>query len=110
MRKWKVKFFHTKRGDYPVKGFIEKLNKKTYTRALRSITLLEDFGPFIMMPYSRKIAPDLYELRVQGAEAVRIFYTHVGEKYYLVHAFKKKKQKIPRKEIKIALDRIKELG
>jgi len=107
--RWKVKFFQTERGGYPVKEFIEKLGKKTYARALRSITMLQDFGPFLKMPYSRKIAPQLYELRVKGAEAIRIFYTQVGQKYYLLHVFKKKKQKIPRKEIKIALDRVKEL-
>jgi len=106
---WKVKFFQTKRGNYPVKEFIEKLEKKTYARALRSIALLQKFGPFLKMPYSKKIAPGLYELRIKGAEAIRIFYTLVNGKYYLLHAFKKKRQKIPEKEIKLGLDRIKEL-
>ena len=107
--RWKVNLFQTARGDYPVKEFIEKLEKKAYVRALRSIAILQDFGPFLRMPYSRKIAPQLYELRVKGAEAIRIFYTRIDQKYYLVHAFRKKKQKIPRKEIKTALDRTREL-
>ena len=106
---WKVKFFQTGRGDYPVREFIEKLEKKTYTRALRSITMLQNFGPFVKMPYSKKIAPDLYELRIKGAESIRIFYTQVGQVYYFVHAFRKKTDKIPTREIKTALDRAKEL-
>lgn len=109
MERWKVKFFQTKRGGYPVKEFIEKLDKRTYAKALRSISWLQDFGPFVKMPYSRKIAPSLFELRIKGVEAIRILYTQRDQKYYLVHAFKKKKQKISRKEIKIALDRAKEL-
>lgn len=106
---WKVKFFQTKRGDYPVKEFIERLEKKTYARALKSITILCDFGPFIRMPYSKKVGSHLFELRIKGAESIRILYTQIGEKYFLVHAFKKKGQKIPQKELKIALDRAKEL-
>lgn len=106
---WKVKFFQTKRGEYPVREFIEKLEKKTYTRALRSITFLEYFGPFVKMPYSKKIAPGLYELRIKGAESIRIIYVQVNQIYYLVHAFKKKTDKIPAREIKTALDRGSEL-
>jgi len=107
--KWKVKFFQTKRGNYPAREFIEKLEKKTYTRVLRSITLLENFGPFVKMPYSKKIVPGLFELRIKGAESIRILYTQLGQVYYLVHAFKKKTDKIPTREIKTALDRTEEL-
>lgn len=106
---WKVKFFQTKRGDYPIKEFIEKLEKKTYTRVLKSITLLSNFGPFVKMPYSKKIAPGLYELRIKGAESIRIFYVQVNQVYYLVHVFKKKTDKIPAREIRTALDRVREL-
>jgi len=106
---WKVKFFQTARGDHPVKEFMEKLEKKSYARVLRSISLLQEFGPSLRMPYSKKIASKLYELRVKGIETIRIFYTQANQEYYLVHAFKKETQKTPRQEIKLGLDRIKEL-
>lgn len=109
MGNWKVKFFQAARGDYPVKDFIEKLEKSSYARVLRLIDLLQEFGPFLKMPYSKKVASALYELRVKGKESIRIFYTQISQEYYLLHAFKKKKQKIPKKEIEIALDRVKEL-
>lgn len=106
---WKVKFFQTARGNYPAKEFIEKLNRKDYLRALRTVSFLQNFGPFIKMPYARKITNNLFELRVKGSESVRILYTKIGQTYYLIHAFKKKKQKVPKKEIETALDRIMEL-
>jgi phage-related protein len=105
----KVKFFQTARGNYPVKEFIERLEKKSYARVLRSMSLLQEFGPSLRMPYSKKIASKLYELRIKGVEAIRIFYTQANEEYYLVHAFKKKSQKTPKQELQLALDRIKEL-
>jgi phage-related protein len=102
---WKVKFFQTTRGDYPVKDFIEEQDKATFAKVIRSIELLENYGPFMKPPYARKIRNKLYELRVPGKGAIRIFYTVFAGEYYLLHAFKKKSQKIPRGEIKIALDR-----
>lgn len=56
-------------------------------------------------PDVKKIDRNLYELRIRGQEAVRIFYTKTIEGYFLLHAFKKKTQKIPRKEFKTAIDR-----
>lgn len=57
----------------------------------------------------KKIASKLYELRIVSKEQIRIFYTIFRNEYYLLHAFKKKTQKTPKKEIEIALDRIKEI-
>lgn len=106
---WKVKFFQTARGEYPVKDFIERLDQSTYTKVLRSITLLEAYGPFLKPPHSKKVRDDLYELRIVGKEAIRIFYTQKHDEYYLVHVFKKKRQKIPSREIQTALDRAGEI-
>jgi len=48
-------------------------------------------------------------LRVTGRDPLRIFYTKVKDSYYLLHVFKKKTQKTPSKELKIAIDRAKEI-
>jgi len=109
MTKFKVKFFQTKRGNYPVKEFIERQSLPTYTKILRSIELIENNGPFLQPPYAKKVRPNLYELRIPGKEAIRIFYAPVGGVYYLLSAFKKKSQKLPKKEIQLALDRLAEL-
>ena len=57
------------------------------------------------MPHSRQIGSDLYELRVRGKEEVRIIYGFKGKNIYLLHGFKKQKQKTPQKEIKTAKQR-----
>lgn len=78
-------------------------------RILRSIEFLETAGPFLKPPYAKKISRNLYELRIKGRDEIRIFYTRANEDYVLLHAFKKKTQKTPRKEIGIAIDRMREL-
>lgn len=106
---WKVLFFQTARGDYPVKEFIEDQDEATYAKILHSIELLENYGPFLKPPYSKKLINKVYELRISGSVAVRILYTIFRKKFYLLHAFKKKTQKTPIREIKTALDRMKEI-
>jgi len=106
---WKVKFFQTARGDYPVSDFTEEQNTTTQTKIAHSIRLLESYGPFLKPPDIKKIHNKLYELRISGKPAIRIFYTVFNNEYYLLHAFKKKSQKTPSKELKIALDRAKRM-
>ncbi len=106
---WKVKFFQTLRGDYPVKEFIVEQDRATRTKISLSIRLLIDYGPFLKPPDIKKLQDKLYELRISGKTSVRIFYTIKNSEFYLIHAFKKKSQKTPGREIKTALDRLKEL-
>ena len=106
---WKVYFFQTVRGDCPVKKFIKEQDETTYAKILRSIVLLRDYGPYLKHPYVKKLQDGLYELRISGSIAIRIFYTMYHDGYYLLHAFKKKSQKTPKREIKTALDRMKEI-
>lgn len=106
---WKVLFYQSVRGDYPVKEFIQKQDEATYAKILHSVLLLKSNGPFLKPPYSKKLKANLYELRISGKNALRIFYTLHNKVYYLLHAFKKKSQKTPAKEIKTAIDRMKEL-
>ena len=85
-------------------GFINKYHQKVH-----AIRLLANNGPFLKPPYIKKLQGKLYELRMSGIVAIRIFYTIHNNEYYLLHAFKKKSQKTPAQEIKTALDRMREL-
>lgn len=106
---WKVYFFQTARGDYPVKDFIGEQDEVTKTKIGYSVRLLIDYGPFLKPPDIKKLKNKLYELRISGKTAIRIFYTITSGHYYLLHAFKKKSQKTPAREQKVAIDRIKEI-
>lgn len=66
------------------------------------------------MPLSRNLASlhkGLHELRLKdNTGAYRIFYyIKKGDGIYFVHAFKKKTQELPQKEIEVVLKRLKEV-
>ncbi|MHA1658559.1 MAG: type II toxin-antitoxin system RelE/ParE family toxin [Promethearchaeota archaeon] len=51
----------------------------------------------------------LFELRIRGKQEVRIFYTFHKSQIILFHGFVKKSQKIPKKEIRVAFQKLKQL-
>ena len=57
------------------------------------------------MPYAKKITDQLYELRIRGKVEIRIIYGFKNNEAVLLHIFKKKQNKIPRKEINTAEER-----
>jgi phage-related protein len=69
------------------------------------------FGPDLGMPHTRAMGQGLFELRIKGAEGVvRVFYcTVVGRRIVILHQFRKKSEKTPRKELDTALRRMKEV-
>lgn len=89
-----------------VDDFIESLSEKTISKTFWMLDLLEKYGPEIGMPYVKRIAKNLFELRIRKQESIRFFFTLKGKTLWIVHGFKKKRNKIPNKEIEIALKRL----
>ena len=89
-----------------VDEFIESLTDKTITKIFWMINLLEKYGPEIGMPYIKKISRNLFELRIRKQESIRFLFTVKNQRIWILHGFKKKRMKIPSKEIEMALNRL----
>lgn len=107
---WKIDYYQTFSGKCPVYDFIEKLPEKTQARVYNTFELLVEFGPQLRSPHTKKVShTSLWELRVLGKKSLRFFYiAKVNKSFLLLHAFTKKSQKTPKKEITIALKRLKD--
>ena len=75
------------------------------------LELLAEHGPSLGMPHSRALGGGLFELRPRGRAGIgRAFYCFlIGKRIVVVHAFIKKTQQTPDKELKLARKRAKEL-
>lgn len=62
-------------------------------------------------PYIKHLEGKLWEMRMKGRDTIAraIYVTAVEKRIVVVRVFTKKKQKTPRREIKIALERAKEI-
>jgi phage-related protein len=65
------------------------------------------FGPNLGMPFTRSIGQGLFEIRARGKEGVgrAFFCTMVERKIVILHAYIKKSQGIPAKELAVARKR-----
>ena len=85
-----------------VETFLESLNEKEIAKTIRTIELLEEFENNLGMPHSKHLTDGLLELRIRGKREIRILYCFNKNKALLLHAFIKKTQKTPEKELNIA--------
>jgi phage-related protein len=100
----KVKFLRDE-----VYDFLLSFNDETVAKILGDLELLDELGYLLRPPKSKKIAKDLYELRVLGDLSIRIFYTFYKDKIFILHAFIKKSQKIPKQELEKVTNILKSL-
>ena len=78
----------------------------------RLAELLIEHGPSLRLPHSRAFGDGLFELRPRGRSGIgRAFYCFlVGKRVVVLHAFIKKSQETPDRELKLARKRIKEVS
>lgn len=108
---WIIEGYQDPQGRRPVEEFIDALPAKERARIIRTIELLKTYGTDLGMPYARHLKGKLWELRISsGRSDYRIFYfARADRRFVLLHIFKKKAQKTPRREIETALRRMAEL-
>ena len=77
----------------------------------RLIELLMEHGPNLRMPHSKAMGEGLFELRPKGREGVgRALYCYlVGRRVVVVHAFVKKTQQTPERDLTLARKRVAEV-
>lgn len=92
-----------------IKTFIESFDVETSADIFGAFDLLKSMGYKLGMPFSKKIASGMYELRIQGIHNIRIFYTFHQGYIVLLHAVEKKTQKLKLKDLSTANKRLKYL-
>lgn len=109
MDRWQVTYYISPSGQNPVKDFLNS-HLKAKVKAFRIFSNIEEFGLSSVIPHIKKLAGSpLWEIRILGQDSIRILYvTRQEKKVILLNAFEKKTDKTPLKEIKVALERLKE--
>ena len=85
-----------------VESFIKKLSGNDSGRLARTKEFFENYGFQIGPKYIKKIRDNLWELRTGK---IRLFLCSKGNMAFGVHILYKKSQKLPKKDIKLAVTR-----
>lgn len=104
-------FYRTESGSCPVEEFLDSLTSKHAQKATWVMQLIEELE-IVPVKYFKKMAgtDGLWEIRIQsGNNIFRLFGFMDGKSIIVLnHAFQKKTQKTPKKEIQIAETRKKD--
>jgi phage-related protein len=107
----KVIFYHLENGKCPVEDYLESLTNKQVEKVFFVLDLVESFD-IVPRKFFKKLdsTDDIWEVRVQYANNIfRLFGFFDGNDLVVLnHAFTKKTQRVPKKEIKIAEQRKKD--
>ena len=104
--KWKITYYSedvqetVNRWPVGIRAFYARITER-----------MKIYGPNLGMPCTRSMGNGLFEIRAKGKEGIgrAFFCTKVGHKIVILHAFIKKTQKTPKKELKIARKRLLEM-
>lgn len=103
---FEIEYFHER-----VLSEIESWPVDVLADYARLVELLAEHGPSLRLPHSRAFGDGLFELRPRGRSGIgRALYCFTFAKRVVVlHAFTKKSQETPDRELKLARKRLKEL-
>lgn len=106
-KRWEIVYYISASGDMPVRDFLDAAGPTLKAKALRTLFHIEEYGLQGVIPHVKKLTgTPLWEIRILGGDSARIlFVTQVGKRIMLLHAFFKKSQKTPQKDIAVALKR-----
>lgn len=104
--KWSIKYY-----NQSLENQILSLHEGLLARYLRLTDIMIEFGPNLGMPHTKALGKGLFELRLKGKEGIaRVFFCiKIKNTIVMLHSFIKKSQKTPKKELKIAKERMKEV-
>ncbi len=105
---WKVEFL-----NQAAEAEFDHLPTEIKAKIVRISQLIEEVGvSFVKEPYVRHVQDKIWEIRARSKEKVaRSLYTTArGKRVVILRTFIKKTRKTPKREIELAMQRIKELS
>jgi|SRR6185312_15729328 len=106
MADWKINYYNE-----AVFEKIETLPKKLLGKYGAITNRMIEHGPILGMPYVKAMKKGLYEIRLKSEEGIaRVFFCiAVNSTIIILHSFIKKTQETPKKELDLAIYRMKEV-
>ncbi len=107
-----IYFYKTSIGREIVLSFIESLDLETKAKVRNGIRLFQEYGlELLNTQWIKKVNryPSIYELRIRSKLEVRLlFFAMPSNIFVFVNGFIKKTNKLPQRELLIAIKRTKE--
>lgn len=104
---WVVQQYEDPRGERPVEKFLGSLPEHDRGTIKAKLFYLQERGSQLREPLTKSLGGGLFELRVKAYRLLFCF--RPGSRVILLHAFMKKGQKAPVRELELARKRMEEV-
>ena len=103
---WAIEFYSSK-----VRNQTLELPEGIVANLIRTLDLIKEFGPNLGRPHTAPLGKGLFEIRAKGKEGIaRSFFCSVQHKKIIIlHTIIKKRMKAPKKDMDLAIKRMKEI-
>ena len=110
---FEVEFYQDKNGKEPVREFLISLKEKSGTskenrilfhKVLAYVRILQEYGTRAGEPYIKHLGDGIWELRPLSERI--LFFAHINGKFVLLHHFRKRTRKTPKRELECAQKRM----
>ncbi|MCA1784716.1 MAG: type II toxin-antitoxin system RelE/ParE family toxin [Desulfotignum sp.] len=101
---WTIEFYNSK-----VKIQTLELPEGIVANLIRTLELIREFGPNLGKPHTASLGKGLFEIRAKGKEGIArsFFCTVQNKKIIILHTIIKKGMKAPKKDMDLAIKRMK---
>jgi phage-related protein len=102
---WKIQFYDG------VEDSILSMPPKIQARMIKLLELMEKHGAHLGPPHTESMGDGLFEIRAKAQEGISrsLFCYLKSQRIFVLHAFVKKSQKTPRRELELAKSRQREV-
>jgi phage-related protein len=108
---WKINYYHNHNGNSPVREWLDDIPIEAKAEVFRVFEMLQKYGIDLGLPFVRFLDSKIYEVRAKDKSGIYrvLYFAHKEKTFIMLHGFQKKTQATPRKEIDIAIKRMKEV-
>jgi len=108
---WKINYYQNQNGKLPVKEWLDDLDHEPKAEIFRIFTLLQKYGTELGLPFVRALEHKVYEVRAKDKSGIYrvLYFAYTDKTFVMLHGFQKKTQATPRRELDIAIKRLKEV-
>lgn len=108
---WKINYYYNRNNKSPLKEWLDEIGNEPKAEIFRIFEMLSKYGIELGLPFVRHIENKIYEVRAKDKSGIYrvLYFAHTDKVFVMLHGFQKKTQATPRKEIEIAIKRMKEI-